>query len=967
MRIEEDIKQAKNYLAQGNVTGAIAICQQIIEQQPDAIAAYITLGEALEVQGDPTGARDAYAKVLEINPQSAQAHAYLGQLYGEYWWLDKAAYHYQQALGIKPDWPEVHYNLGNVFHKQGNLPGAVGSYRQAIALSPNYATAYYNLGVVFDQQSQLEAAVDSYCQVIAIAPKYVKAYSNLGCTLVKQGKLAEAIAIYQKGIAVKPDWATLHNNLGQVLLEKQPEDAIAAYRRAIKLEPGMELAHYNLGKAWQLQGRHEEAVPCFQQVIELNPHYVSAYTDCGFSLMTMGKIAEAMTYLQKAIALKPEFVEAYCDLVEARAIAPDQKQDELQQAAAACCRFLRALMGRKEEGRRKKEEGRKNQLETDLTTNSSLFLTSDSILKNRKDACSTQNKFSGGVGILPASESLIDNSAISQLLPLPIAEICEHLTQTYLHLGNALVEYGGYEQAEIYYQKALQIQPNLAELYWRLGDCLTQQRRFIAAIAIYHIALAIQPELPQVYFQLGNVLEKQQRYDSAIAYYQKILDWKLQGRVGSGDWEIVSENSLLSNCSSIKPPQGIYLSTWDWVVANKLESQSYIEITWSGENTDKTTESTNYQLPKSDCGGLTCRPCLKRISEWFEPVHLGWGVHVLSTSKLIPVEPLKTFVAVVPEGRAWIVPQRNSWLLCSAIAVMTPGNYLLADVSRDYPGFLPGCQNYDTTKHSVFKLESLPPLEQIDGTVAVLSGLSGNVYFHWMIDVLPRIELLRLSGVDFGKIDWFLVNNCQHQFQRETLRALGIPESKILESDRYPHIQAKQLIVPSFPGYLGWPPLWAVNFLRRVFLAGIVPLSSYPERIYISRNKARYRSVMNEDDVMQELGKVGFVRIFLESMPLQEQIALFFQAKVIVAPHGSGLTNTIFCQPGTKVIELMSPHYVGHYYWASSYYLKLKHYYLTGEVFECYPIRQLMYQNPLTEDIIINLSSLKKMMEIIGL
>jgi hypothetical protein len=49
-----------------------------------------------------------------------------------------------------------------------------------------------------------------------------------------------------------------------------------------------------------------------------------------------------------------------------------------------------------------------------------------------------------------------------------------------------------------------------------------------------------------------------------------------------------------------------------------------------------------------------------------------------------------------------------------------------------------------------------------------------------------------------------LVNSCQQPFQRETLKALGIPEYKIIESDRHPYIQAKQLIVPSFPGYLGW-------------------------------------------------------------------------------------------------------------------------------------------------------------------
>jgi tetratricopeptide (TPR) repeat protein/capsular polysaccharide biosynthesis protein len=936
MRIEEYISKAKNYLTQGNVREAIAICQEVIDRQPDAIAAYLTLGEALEAHGDPTGARDAYVKVLEIEPRSAVAHGYLGQLYAEYWWLDEAVENYQQALIIKPDWTEVYYNLGNVFHKQGNLSAAVDSYRKAISLRSNYADAYYNLAVVFDQQNELAAAVESYTKVIAIAPKYIKAYSNLGCLLVKQGKVAEAIAIYQKGIAVKPDWATLYNNFGQVLLENNPEEAILAYHKAIELEPEMELAYYNLGKAWQMQGVHEKAVPYFQQVIELNPDYISAYTDSGFSLMALGKIAEAMPYFQKAINLKPEFVEAYCDWVEMKAIASTSSQtiDELGQAQAACYQFIRALMGAKAEGRRQREEGRGKKAEEiiDLRLEDKIKL------------------------------------AIADYLPvtnyqLPITDICEYLTRIYLHLGNALVEYGGYKQADIYYQQALQIQPNNAEIYWKLGNSLAKQRRGNAAISLYHIALAIQPQSPGVYFDLGNVLEKQQRYKQAIDYYEKVLNCQSLGESGN------SKFLPRSNYGNTQLPKGIYLSSYDWMSANKLEASNYFEINCKdSENiTNHPAKITDHQLPKSDCGGLTCQPCLKRISDWFEPIHLGWGIHLLSHSQSMPIKPPKTFVTIIPEGRAWMVPQKSYWLLCSAMAVISPDNYLLADISRDYPGFLPGCEKHDLTKHSVFQLESLPNLEPIDGTVAVLSGLSGNVYFHWMVDVLPRLELLRLSGIDFEQIDWFLVNNSQQPFQQETLKALGVPLNKILASDDHPHIQAKQLIVPSFPGYLGWPSLWVIDFLRRVFLAGITPLNSYPERIYISRSKARYRRVLNEEEVMDELSKFGFVRVFLESLPLQEQIALFFHAKVIVAPHGSGLTNTMFCQTGTKVIELVSPHYVGHYFWASSYHLRLKHYYLIGEVFECYPIRQLMYQNSLTEDILVNLSVLKKMMEIVSL
>ncbi|MEG4490212.1 tetratricopeptide repeat protein [Microcoleus sp. D3_18_C4] len=926
MSTEEYIRQAKIYLNRGKLTEAIEFCKKAIELQPFSPSAYTTLGEILDAQGDPTAARDAFVQALEISPQFFLAHAYLGQLYSDYAWLDEAVFHYRQALDLKPDWAEVHYNLGNVFHKQGNLLGAIDCYRNAIAQKPDYLDALYNLAVVLDENSQLAAAMDTYRQVIAVAPDYVEAYSNLGVILLKDDRAAEAIEVYQRAMEIKPDWATLHNNLGQALLDKSPERAIAFYLTAIELEPDMVLAHYNLGKAWQLQGEHSAALACFDRAIEINSDYISGYTDAGFSLMVLGKIAEAMPYFERAIALKPDFVEAYCRLGDRRRVAAVE-DDEFSRAIAACDRFLTALMGRKkEEGREKKEE---------------------------KET-------------IPNAQCPMPNAQ------LPIAKICDNLAEIYLHLGNALTEYGGHESATTYYQKALQIQPKNAELYWRVGNSLAQQQRLGAAIAVYRMALTIQPALPQVYFELAKLLEKQGRWERAIDYYQKVLELQLHGYGEQKEWQ--KKSFILPDNTSIKPPYGIYLSSWDWLVNAKLDADNYVEIFWksapeaSAENIPNSQFAiANSKLANSDCAGLTCGLCLQRLSKWFDPVHLGWGVCRLSNSQPIPVEAPKTFVAAIPNGRVWIVPQENYWLICKAIAVITPDNYLLADVSRDYPGFLPGCEKHDVRKHSVFQLESFPGVKQIDGSVAVLSGLSGNVYFHWMVDVLPRIELLRHSGRNLAEIDWFLVNSCQHQFQRESLRILGIPEEKVLESDRLPHIQATELIVPSFAGYLGWPSGWAMDFLRREFLKGIIPSSSYPKRIYISRSKARYRRVLNEKDVVEVLENFGFVSILPESMSLAEQIAHFYHAEVIVAAHGSGLTNTIFCRPGTKVIELVSPHYISHYYWGISQYLQLEHYFLTGEAFECYPIRQLMYQNSLTEDILVNLSSLKRMVEVVGL
>ena len=44
---------------------------------------------------------------------------------------------------------------------------------------------------------------------------------------------------------------------------------------------------------------------------------------------------------------------------------------------------------------------------------------------------------------------------------------------------------------------------------------------------------------------------------------------------------------------------------------------------------------------------------------------------------------------------------------------------------------------------------------------------------------------------------------------------------------------------------------------------------------------------------------------------VREQVALFHQADVIVAPAGAALANVLFCRPGAKVIELQPSNFTG--------------------------------------------------------
>lgn len=904
--LEDLIQSAIADLDLGNLREAHQTISQILALDPDRAQTYKILGDWYEVQGLFPEAISAYQKAIELDPNFVEAHGYLAQVFRNTGEFEQAFLSYKKALNLRPSWTELYFQWGQAYLWSGDVPKAIRCYQKTLEQNPNHVHAYFALAMAYGQLGETKRAIALYQRVIQLQPNLANAYNNLGCLLFSKNDYDGALEAWNNSLIYnenKTENSLIYNNIGQVFAAQgKTKEAIKSYYQALEIKDDFPLVYTNLGKILQQQNQHKNAVYYFKKVIELEPNNLFAYTDCGASLLNLGRLDGALSCFKKVIDLEPKFADSYCQGVQ-----KSSGFDELSLARKSCADFLTALQKQDNPG--------------DKT-------------------------------------------------------VYEHLYQTYLYLGNTLTIYGKFDQAVGYYQKAAQIQPYSVDIYLKLGNCLFKNKQFNAALMVYQTAHSLlqqsstfyPTQLLEVNLQLGRILEKQGYWESATDYYSQVLQMQQDSRFQS--WIINSPSTLTllqewANAPYIQGteiPQGVCNSTLTWLKNSNLQDSNYCDLSGlSG------AQEYGQQPPSkpNQCGGLDCEPCLKGVFKCFQWQNLGQGIQKALRSKNHGVStPL--FVAVIPNGRAWIVPQQNYWLVCKAIAIMTPDNQLLADVSREYPAPLPGCPSYDPQQHQVFHREQLPPLQQIEGRVAVLSGLSGNVYFHWMVDILPRLELLRQSGIKLEQIDWFLVNSYQAPFQRETLTRLGIPEFKILESDRFPHIQAQQLIVPSWPGYMGWLQPWAIDTLRRWFLPKSQNLGrNYPERIYISRGDASYRRVLNEDEVIQFLRPWGFVTVQLETLSFGEQVALFAQAKVIMGAHGSGLTNILFCQPGTQVIEWMSPHYNRHYYWVISQYLGLEHYCLTAEGFSCYPLRGLMYQNPLTEDIWLNLVSLKRLLEIL--
>lgn len=193
------------------------------------------------------------------------------------------------------------------------------------------------------------------------------------------------------------------------------------------------------------------------------------------------------------------------------------------------------------------------------------------------------------------------------------------------------------------------------------------------------------------------------------------------------------------------------------------------------------------------------------------------------------------------------------------------------------------------------------------GTLAVISSPGQENWYHWLFQVLPRIKILIDSEVEYDKI---YINNLKYKWQQESLnivlKLFNLSEEHLFLVSGDCIVKASTLIVPSVPFIPSKTPafpLWLKNFIRSTFLTK-QDKSNNSKRIYISRSKASIRRISNEKDLAEMLEKRGFTILNLEDLPIREQAELFYNAEIVIGPHGSGFSNLIFSNPGTCVVEI---------------------------------------------------------------
>jgi len=416
-------------------------------------------------------------------------------------------------------------------------------------------------------------------------------------------------------------------------------------------------------------------------------------------------------------------------------------------------------------------------------------------------------------------------------------------------LNNLLVvclELNKYTEAKACCERLAELDPGDASAHLSLGYCQMLLHSPAATVISCDRALAIKPDLAEALYCRGSALLELGRREEAMASFERALEIQLPAPPGSPRrqlqvWHVAGAPH---ECFEVEP-----------LAAGRQHGIVLEPLTTSGSS-EVQAWAAGYRIP-----ALIAR--------------LERGV-VLGLS----------FLPATEDGRT-----------CLDFFVFNPEN----------PDKVRGFEEAGTIP--VTGPRSL--VTCFDGVDEYAEGiLIGNHwnFGHWMLNHLARLALVASAAGLRGKP--LVVGENITASQLECLSLMGFDPSALIRLRKGRLARFATIWAPAMPhcllkdGMMYWAPE-IVEFLRqRLGVSDRAGAGRKRRRLYLTRQAARWRRVLNEDAIFELLDHHGFELVDPGALTIRQQLELAADAEVIVGAFGAGMNLLLFAPADAAIIEL---------------------------------------------------------------
>lgn len=405
---------------------------------------------------------------------------------------DEAIDYYKKAMSFDSDNPMYFSKISSVYSEQEK-------YIEAIEYLKNYIdkdVSSRNSGTLkklFELYKKTNKSDDFMTYITELA-KYDSKNAGIPFVIASiyfdEKKYDEAIELYKKAISMKPDYFYYYYDwIGIAYTEKKEYDnAIEAYRKIISISQ-MDVKSYTyIGIIYILKKEYDKAILIFQDIINIDKDYSPAYFGIAKVKLLQNKYDEAIDYLKKSL----EF---------------DSNPNVLMSLGSIYFKQNKYIEG---------------------------VIEYQKAINDYKENRNYYGKNSSGKLTDPFFYyyNLLFNTTKQEEYETAIKEINKAIlvdskNPIYYHtLGNIysnLIQ-PDYLNADIYYQKAIDLGYKDAVFYVDFGNSKLKQKQYDNAINYYKKALEINPNMADAYFGLGVSYSNINNLNESSINYEKSCD-----------------------------------------------------------------------------------------------------------------------------------------------------------------------------------------------------------------------------------------------------------------------------------------------------------------------------------------------------------------------------------------------------------------------------------------------------------